>query len=339
MTKVVSFGEILLRFTPAQLQERVVSAKTFQRAYAGAESNVAINLSILNHEVYFVTRLPENPLGEGAENSLREFGVDTRYIVKGGRRMGTYYIEHGASIRPTRVTYDRESSAIAMIEPGMLDWDEIFADKDWFLLTGITPALSPTCAQESLVALQKAKEKGLQVAFDLNFRRTLWSKEDARKVLTQMMPYVDVLFANAGSAHDVFDIQTEESMDWEAQVAGTRSVAKALSNIGDFKLIALTVREQKSATENGWAGLLYDGEKHYESRKYQFQVVDRLGGGDAFTAGVLHGLIKDWDLKETVEFASASSALKHTLPGDLNILSENEILEVAQGDTSGRVKR
>ena len=339
MAKLVSFGEILLRFTPAQLHERVVSAKAFHRAYAGAESNLAVNLSYLGHEVYFVTCLPENPLGEGAENSLREYGVDTRYIVRGGRRMGTYYIEHGASIRPTRVTYDREGSAIAMLKPGTIRWDEVFAGKDWFNLTGITPALSVACADECLVALKKAKEYGLQVAFDLNYRRTLWSREEARKTLTQMMPYVDVLFANAGSAHDVFDIPVEEPQDWESQVASTRSVAQALNNMGDFTLIALTIREQASATENGWAGLLYDGNKLYESRKYQFQVVDRLGGGDAFTAGVLHGLIKGWNLQETVEFATAASALKHTLPGDLNILSEKEILEVAQGDTSGRVKR
>src|SRR5690606_23660592 len=224
-------------------------AKAFHRAYAGAESNVVVNLSILGHAVYYVTCLPENPLCDGAENSLREYGVDTRYIVRGGRRMGTYYIEHGASIRPTRVTYDREGSAIAMLRPGMIRWDEVFAGKDWFILTGITPALSAACANECLVALQKAKEHGLQMAFDLNYRRTLWSREEARKTLTPMMPYVDVLFANAGSAHDVFDIPAEEHPDWESQMATTRSVAQALSKISDFTLIALTIREQESATE------------------------------------------------------------------------------------------
>lgn len=339
MVKIVSFGEILLRFTPNQLQERVVTANSFHRAYAGAESNVAIDLSILGHEVQYVTCLPDNPLGEGAENSLREYGVDTSFIVWGGKRMGTYYIEHGASIRPTRVTYDREGSAVAMIQPGQIHWDEIFTGKDWFVLTGITPALSAACAEESMIALKKAKANGLQVAFDLNFRRTLWSREEARKALTPMMPYVDVLFANAGSAHDVFDIQTEECDDWEVQMTSTRQAAKALSRIGNFKLIALTVREQESATENGWAGILYDGNTLYESKKYRFQVVDRLGGGDAFFAGVLHGLIKRWNLQETVEFGTAASALKHTLPGDLNIVSEKEILEIAEGNISGRVKR
>jgi 2-dehydro-3-deoxygluconokinase len=339
MAKIVSFGEILLRFTPAQLHERVFTAITFQRAYAGAESNVAIDLSILGHQVQYVTCLPDNPLGDGAVNSLREHGVDTRFIIRSGKRIGTYYIEHGASIRPTRVTYDREGSAIAMIRPGQFHWDEIFTGKDWYVLTGITPALSAACAEESLTALKKAKANGVQVAFDLNFRRTLWSREEARKVLTPMMPYIDVLFANAGSAYDVFDIETEQSEDWETLLASTRQAAKALGKIGDFKLIALTTREQDSATENGWAGMLYDGNTFYESKKYRFQVVDRLGGGDAFFAGVLHGITHGWSLAATVEFGTAASALKHTLPGDLNIVSEQEILEVAEGNISGRVKR
>ena len=279
MARIVSFGEILLRFTPSQPHERVVAAHTFQRAYAGAEANVIINLSILGHEVAYVTCLPDNPLGDGAAYSLRQHGVDTRFIIRNEKRMGTYYIEHGVSIRPTRVTYDREGSAIAMIQPGELPWDEIFAEKDWFVLTGITPALSAACAQESMTALKKAKANGLQVAFDLNFRRTLWGREEARKVLTPMMEYVDVLFANAGSAHDVFDIQTEFSEDWDTLLNSTRLAAKALRQFGDFRLIALTTREQDSATENGWAGMLYDGSNFYESNKYRFQVVDRLGGG------------------------------------------------------------
>ncbi len=339
MTKIVSFGEILLRFTPAQLHERVMVAKTFQKGYAGAESNVAMDLSMLGHTSYFVTRLPENALGEGAINFLREYGVHTDYIVSSGKRMGTYYIEHGSSIRPTQVTYDREGSAIASIKSGMFDWDAIFKDKDWFVLTGITPALSTACAEESLTALQKAKEHGVKIAFDLNFRRTLWGREEARKVLTPMMPFVDILFANAGSAHDVFDIRTKAVHDWETQKEATRHVAIELSNLANFQCIALTNREQKSATHNGWAGMLYDGQQFYESPKYQFEILDRLGGGDAFFAGVLHGLAKEWNLQETVNFGTAASALKHTILGDINTLSEKEILEVAHGNTSGRVKR
>ena len=309
-------------------------------AFAGAESNVAASLALLGHQARYVTRLPTHMIGDAALNAIREFGVDPRFVLRGGKRVGTYFIEHGSSIRPTRVIYDREHSAIAEAETSDFNWKKILRNQDWFVATGITPALSASCAEACQAAVQEAREQNVRVAFDLNFRRTLWEKETARQTISPMLPYIDVLFSNIGSAADVFDIHPQSSgHDWESLVNATKESAAAVFQLADFRCVALTIREHPSASENGWAGILYDGEQFYQSRKYHFQVVDRLGGGDAFMAGIIHGLSLQWELSKTIEFATAASAVKHTIPGDVNVASEAEILEIAEGNTSGRVKR
>ena len=337
---ITSFGEILLRLSPASHHERIAKTHTLTMAFAGAESNVAASLALLGHRARYVTRLPTHIVGDAALNAIREFGIDPQFVLRGGSRVGTYFIEHGSSIRPTRVIYDREHSAIAEVNADEFDWEAILTDQDWLVATGITPALSTSCSEACLAALQEAHRKNVRVAFDLNFRRTLWEKEAARKAITPMLPYVKVLFSNIGSAADVFDIQPEQPIhDWDSLIVATEESAVRVFQLANFQYVALTVREHPSASENGWAGILYDGRQFYHSRKYHFQVVDRLGGGDAFMAGIIHGLALQWDLAKTIEFATAASAIKHTIPGDINITSEAEILEVAAGNTSGRVKR
>ena len=337
---VTSFGEILLRLSPTNHHQRIAKTHALNMAFAGAESNVAASLALLGHQARYVTRLPTHIVGDAALNAIREFGIDPRFVLRGGRRVGTYFIEHGSSIRPTRVIYDREHSAIAEADASEFDWKTILADQDWFVATGITPALSASCSEACLAAMQEAHWQQVRVAFDLNFRRTLWKKEAARQAIIPMLPYVNVLFSNIGSAADVFDIQPEPPIhDWDSLISATEESAARVFELADFQYVALTVREHPSASENGWAGVLYDGQQFYHSRKYHFQVVDRLGGGDAFMAGILHGLSLGWELPKTIEFATAASAIKHTIPGDINVASEAEILEVAAGNTSGRVKR
>ena len=337
---ITSFGEILLRLSPFSHHERIAKTHTLNMAFAGAESNVAASLALLGHQARYVTRLPTHIVGDAAVNAVREFGIDPRFVLRGGKRVGTYFIEHGSSIRPTRVIYDREHSAIAEAAASDFHWEEILANQDWFVATGITPALSASCSEACLAAMQEARRQNVQVAFDLNFRRTLWEKEEARRAITPMLPYINVLFSNIGSAADVFDIQPESSIhDWDSLIAATEESAVKVFQLADFQYVAFTIREHPSASENDWAGVLYDGKQFYHSRKYHFQVVDRLGGGDAFMAGIIHGLSLRWDLQKTIEFAAAASAIKHTIPGDINIASEAEILEVAEGNTSGRVKR
>jgi 2-dehydro-3-deoxygluconokinase len=337
--QVVCFGEIMLRLSPLAPHERLAKTGALKMAFAGAESNVAVSLAMLGQETFFATVLPPNPLGDAAENSLREFGVNTGFIKREGSRVGTYFIEYGASIRATQVVYDRAGSAIAQVKPGTFDWEAMLTGKAWLHVTGITPALSAACAGECRLAMETARRLGVKVSFDPNYRRTLWSREEARRTITDLLPFVNVLFANAGAAADVFDIDTGNPDTWNGQVEAAREAAKALARLGHFELQALTVRDHPSASQNQYAGLLYDGTQFYESRPYHFEVIERLGGGDAFTAGVLHGLCQGWDYLQTVEFATAAAALKHTIPGDLNILSEAEIREAAGGNVTGKVKR
>jgi 2-dehydro-3-deoxygluconokinase len=329
----------MLRLSPLAAHERLAKTNALKMGFAGAESNVAVSLAILGQRVCFVTVLPPNPLGDAAGNSLREFGVDTHFIRRDGDRIGTYFIEYGASIRATQVVYDRAGSAIAQLQPGTFDWEAILNGKTWLHVTGITPALSENCAAECRTAMEAARRLGLKVSFDPNYRRTLWSREKAGRVITGLLPFVNVLFANAGAAADVFNIQTGSPASWEEHQEAARIAAKALAGLGNFDLLALTIRDHPSASQNDYAGMLFDGKEFFESKKYHFELIERLGGGDAFTAGVLHGLCQGWDHHQTVEFATAASALKHTIPGDLNILSEVEILEVAGGNVTGKVKR
>ncbi len=340
MSQITCFGEILLRLSPLNSYERISQTNELKMEYAGAESNVAASLSLFGHQVQYVTKLPAHGLGDAAVRAIREYGIKTDSIVRDGKRVGTYYLEHGTSLRPARIIYDREHSAIANSRPEEFDWKSILNNQDWLVTTGITPALSKNCAQTCVDALKAAKSNGLTTAFDLNFRRSLWTLEEGRATLQPMLEDVDVLFSNIGSTGDVLDIHpTQRGERWEDLVVATWETAEKLMKYREFQWVALTIRAHHSATENDWAGILYDGMHRYESRKYCLKIIDRVGGGDAFMAGIIHGLSQGWDGQKTVEFATAASAIKHTIPGDVNVSSEEEILEVAEGNLSGRVKR
>lgn len=340
MAKVVTFGEIMLRLAPYRY-ERIVQAGEFQVAYGGGEANVAVSLAHLGHEVYYVTRLPENLLGDAAKNALRRFGVRTDFVLRGGDRLGIYFLEHGASIRPSRVIYDRAHSAISQLQPGMVDWSIVFAGKDWFHITGITPALSPSCAEVALESMQTAKQAGLRVSCDLNYREKLWTREEARSVMSKLVESIDVVIANEEDAADVFGIAAGgiDVTRGELDVERYRSVAAQLRERTDAGIVAITLRESLSASDNHWAAMLFDGKRFYVSRKYPIHLVDRIGGGDSFGAGLIHGLLTGWPLPGALEFAAAASALKQTIPGDMNLVSEAEVMQVVQGDISGRVQR
>jgi 2-dehydro-3-deoxygluconokinase len=338
--KIVTFGEIMMRLTPFD-HERIVQANQFQVRYGGGEANVAVSLAYYGHEVSFVTRLPENPIGNAALNNLKSWAVDTNFIIRGGDRLGIYFLEHGASIRPSKVNYDRSNSAISEINPEDLDWDLIFEGKDWFHITGITPALSKSCAIASLEAVKAAKKKGLQVSCDLNYRKKLWSKDEARKVMNDIVKFVDVIIANEEDASDVFGIKSEDSdvLKADLSVEGYKSVSKQLRDLCNSDLVAITLRESLSASDNNWSAIIFNGKEYFTSKKYPIHLVDRVGGGDAFGAGLIHGIIKNWDLQKVLEFGVAASALKQTIPGDMNLVSEGEVLAIMEGDISGRVQR
>ncbi|MBN2356843.1 sugar kinase [candidate division KSB1 bacterium] len=337
---IVTFGEIMLRLAPYPYQ-RFEQANTFKATYGGGEANVAVSLSYLGNQAYFVTRIPDNPIGRSAINRLNSFGVHTEFIVWGGERLGIYFLEHGASIRPSNVIYDRAHSAIAEVELGMFDWPSIFKGREWFHITGITPALSAGAAQVSIEAVQAAKKAGLMVSCDLNYRKKLWSKAQAKETMTQLVEEVDIVIANEADAADVFGIEAEKTnvTSGVIDLKHYRSVAQQLLNYCKAQMVAITLRESISASDNGWSALLYDGADFYTSRKYSIHIVDRVGGGDAFGAGLIHGLIHGWPKKDALDFAVAASALKQTIPGDMNLVREIEVLNIVKGDISGRVQR
>ena len=340
MSKIVTFGEIMLRLAPYNY-ERLVQANQFQATYGGGEANVAVSLAQFGHKVFFVTRLPANPVGDAALDAVRRYGVNTEYIIRGGERVGIYFLEHGASIRPSKVTYDRVGSAVSQIEKGMIDWDTIFKGKNWFHSTGITPALSESAAAVTIDAAKTAKKHGLTVSIDLNYRKKLWTKEQAKKTMTEVVKYVDVIIANEEDAADVFGIETADTnvTSGELSLDHYKSVAAQLLDYCKADKVAITLRESMSASDNNWSALLYDGKDLLISKKYPIHLVDRVGGGDSFGAGLIHGLVQGWKNQDALEFAVAASALKQTIPGDMNLVSESEVLQIVKGDLSGRVQR
>ncbi len=338
--KIVTFGEIMMRLAPFR-NERFSQAATLEMTYGGGEANVAVSLAYFGHDVWFVTRLPKNPLGNDALETIQKYGINTGYIQRGGSRLGIYFLEHGASIRPSRVTYDRAHSAISDAEPGSFDWDQIFSGKDWLHITGITPALSSNCAALSLEAVERAKKLGLNVSCDLNYRKKLWSREEARKTMSRLVEWVDVIIANEEDASDVFGIKAEDSdiTSGKLSVEGYASVARQLRDYCSADLVAITLRESISASDNNWSALLYNGNQVFNSCKYPIHIIDRVGGGDSFSAGLIHGLTNAWESQKCLDFAVAASALKQTIQGDFNLVSEKEVLSVMGGDISGRVQR
>ena len=338
--KIVAFGEIMLRLAPPN-NERIIQANQFEVTYGGGEANVAVSLAFYGDDVFFVTRLPDNLIGDAALNKLRSHGVCTDYILRGGKRLGIYFLEHGASIRPSKVVYDRASSAISEVEPCMFDWKNIFDNKDWFHITGITPALSPSAAEVSLKAVKAAKRAGLKVSCDLNYRKKLWTKAEAKETMSKLVEFVDVVIANEEDAADVFGIVAESTnvTSGVLDIEKYKSVASQLKKYCKAELVTITLRESISASDNNWSAMLFDGDDFIVSRKYPIHLVDRVGGGDSFGAGLIHGLIHGWDNKQTLEFAVAASALKQTIKGDMNLVTVDEVLAIVKGDISGRVQR
>ena len=340
MKKAVTFGEIMLRLAPEGYY-RFVQADKYGATYGGGEANVAVSLANFGVDARFVTKLPEHEIGQAAVNSLRRFGVNTDYITRGGGRVGIYFLEKGASQCPSKVIYDRAGSSIATAASDDFDWDRIFDGVDWFHFTGITPALGDNVARITLEALKAAKDKGIDVSCDLNYRKNLWSKQKAGEVMTKLMPYVDVCIANEEDANDVFGIKAENTdvSGGKLNYDGYRQVACRLAEKFGFKKVAITLRTSISANDNKWAAMLYDGKDYYFSKSYDVHIVDRVGGGDSFGAGLIYSLLEGFDMQSSLVFAVAASCLKHSIEGDFNMVSVSEVQKLAKGDGSGRVQR
>lgn len=339
MNKVATFGELMLRLTPPGHQ-RFLQAEAFEATYGGVEANVAVSLANYGLDVKFVSKLPQNEIGQAAVNSLRRYGVDTTMIVRGGNRIGIYYLEKGASQRPYKVIYDRAYSAIAEASASDFDWDRVFEEVSWFHFCGITPALSEECAKLCLLACKKAKEKGITVSFDVNYRKNLWPLHKAKEVIQGLAQYIDVCFANDEDADKIFGIDLS-SKDFTKEQGNARlkqAAAKMMETFG-FKLVASTVRDNMSASENRWSAMLYDGIDYYMSKKYDMNIIDRVGGGDAFAAGLIYAMVGGRSMQETIEFAAAAGCLKHSIEGDYNLASEEEVQALSSGDGSGRIQR
>jgi len=340
--KVVTFGEILLRLAP-QGYLRLFQNNIFESSFCGAEANVAVSLANYGLDSTFVTKLPDSDIGQAAINSLRYFGVDTSKIVRGGERLGLYYLEKGASQRSSKVIYDRAYSAIAKAEKIEFNWDIIFEGTDWFHFTGINPALSRNLVDICLEACKKAKEKGIIISCDLNYRKKLWSTEQAGQVMNSLMSYVDLCIANEEDAENVFGIKAGNTDVFSGKLNydGYKEVAKKLHNRFECKYVAITLRTSISANDNKWAGMLYSAveNEYYFSKEYIIHIVDRVGGGDSFGAGLIYGLTKKMKPQECLEFAVAASCLKHSIEGDFNRVSVKEVKSLMSGDGSGRVKR
>lgn len=338
--KVVTLGEIMLRLSTPDFK-RFVQADNFDVTYGGGEANVAAALCNYGLQGTFVSKVPDNPIGQSAINHLRRYGVDTQFMARGGKRLGIYFLEPGASMRASQVVYDRADAAIAEVDVAEFDFDEIFEGASWFHTTGITPALSDKAAALTEAALKAAKAKGVTTSIDLNYRKKLWSKEKAKEVMTNLCQYVDVCIGNEEDAEITLGFKGKgtDVTKGELNLEGYKDAFQQMKEKFDFKYIASTLRESYSASDNGWSALVYDGNEFYHSRKYEVRIVDRVGGGDSFASGFIYGLVSGMEMKDAAEFAVAASALKHTIPGDLNHATLNEVKVLMEGDASGRVQR
>ena len=341
MPIVTTFGELMLRLKTPGFQ-RFIQSSTLEATFGGGEANVAAGLARLGHAVRWVSAVPEGAIGDWALTSLRGLGVDVSHVLRQGERLGIYLLEAGASQRPSQVIYDRAGSAISQVKPGQVPWDKVLAGAAWFHTTGITPALSEGAAASVLEALIIAKRSGITTSIDLNYRKKLWSKARAGEVMSNMMSHTDVLIANEEDCESVFGIRAGKTEVASGSLEHERYLdvaAQALARFPSIQRVAITLRESKNASENGWSGLIVDRQGHAFSRHYEITIVDRVGAGDSFAAGLIHALLAGKNREESVEFATAASALKHTIPGDLNLVTEAEIDSLAKGDVSGRVQR
>lgn len=341
--RIVTFGEIMLRLSTPGFS-RFVQTNQFDANYGGGEANVAASLAQFGFDARFVTRLPKHEIGEAAVNSLRRFGVDTNYIVRGGERVGIYFLETGASQRASKVIYDRSDSSISNLKPGEVDWEKVFDGVTWFHWTGITPAIGKNLQECLVEACTAAQKKGITISADLNYRKKLWNEKEAQKVMVPLMQYVDVCISNEEDAEKSLGLKPDHT-DVDAgkiDEGGYVALASALKKKFNFKTVAITLRESFSATRNGWSAMLMDDKDcvtPYRSKVYDITIVDRVGGGDSFAAGLIYGLLSKSTTKEALEFAVAASCIKHTIPGDFNHVSVSEVDALAQGSGSGRVER
>lgn len=340
MKKIVTLGEIMLRLsTPGN--KRFVQSDSFDAVFGGGEANVAVSCANYGHEVYFVSKLPEHEIGQSAINALRKYGVKTDYIARGGDRIGIYYLETGTSMRPSKVIYDRAHSAIAEASATDFDFDKIMEGASWFHWSGITPAISEKAARLTELACQAAKRHHVTVSVDLNFRKKLWTKEQAQAVMRPLMQYVDVCIGNEEDAELCLGFKPDaDVVGGKTDAEGYKSIFAAMADEFGFKYVISTLRESFSASHNGWKAMIYNGKEFYVSKRYDITpIIDRVGGGDAFSGGIIHGLLTMETQAEALEFAVAASALKHTINGDFNLVSEEEVKALAGGDASGRVQR
>ena len=341
MVKVVTFGEVMLRLATMR-RERFTQAREFEVTYGGGECNVAVSLAQFGVDATFVTAIPDNDIGQACINYIRQFGVDTTEILRQGQRLGTYYLESGAAMRASKVVYDRAASSIAEIQPGDVDWRKVFDGADWFHFTGITPAISKSAAAACTEAAKAAKELGLTVSADMNYRKNLWSSEEAQATMIPMMEYVDVSIGNEEDAEKCLGVAAEgvDVTTGEIDPNAYRPVVEELVSKFGFKKVAITLRESQSADDNDWSAIYFDGDEILVGKKYPVRIVDRVGGGDSFCAAMIYGLNQGgWDSRQVLDFAVAASAMSHTFHGDFNLVSVKEVMAVAGGDTSGRVQR
>ena len=338
--RIVCFGEIMLRLNPEGYL-RIRQADSFKVSYAGGEVNVAVSLANFGENASFVTAVPDNLIGTSAIESIKKYGVDTTMIKRQGERLGIYFVEKGASQRPSKVVYDRKNSAISLATASDFDWDEIFEGATWFHFTGITPALSSNLAEICKEACKKAKEKNITISCDLNYRKNLWTREKASEIMAELVQYVDVLIANEEDANDVFGIAADRT-DTKAGMIMKESyvdVAKQLQQRFNCKKIAITLRESISANDNNWSGMIYNGENSFFSQQYPIRIVDRVGGGDSFAGGLIYALANGFTDNKAIEFAVAASCLKQTIEYDFNIVSVDEVTSLMNGNSTGRVQR
>lgn len=338
--RVITFGEIMMRLNP-EGYTRFVQADKFEASYAGGEANVAVSLANYGLDAAFVSKVPAHEIGQSAVNALRRYGVDTKDVIRGGARLGIYFVEKGASQRASKVIYDRAGSAIALSKAEEYDWDKIFEGADWFHWTGITPALGGELPQICLEACRAAKSRNVKISCDLNYRKKLWTTEEAGRVMAELMPYVDVCIANEEDAKDVFGIEAENTDINAGKIdhAGYISVAKQLSERFGFEKVAITLRGSISANDNDWAAMLYADGQAYFSPTYHIHIVDRVGGGDSFGGGLIYSLLMEKEPQDAINFAVAASCLKHTIEQDFNLVSVQEVESLAGGNASGRVQR
>ena len=338
--KVVTLGEIMLRLSTPDFK-RFVQTDSFDVTYGGGEANVAAALCNYGLEGTFVTKVPNNPIGQSAINHLRRYGVDTRFIARGGDRLGIYFLETGASMRASQVVYDRSGAAISTVDSSEFDFDKILEGASWFHTTGITPALSDKAAALTETALKAAKAKGITTSIDLNYRKKLWTKEKAREVMSRLCQYVDVCIGNEEDADTTLGFKARDTdvTKGELDLEGFKDVFRQMKEKFGFKYIASSLRESHSASDNGWSALVYDGNEFYHTKKYDVRIIDRVGSGDSFASGFIYGLVTGMPLPEAAEFGVAASALKHTIPGDMNHATLAEVKDLMKGDGSGRVQR